>query len=93
MAGPNLASRLAALEAQLSSCDQDASLDDADDADAFLASIHRIAERYSPEAAETPRIVREGQFSPAQRLAWALRFGTDSDFAECLGEARAMVTA
>lgn len=59
-------------------------------AEAFRNKISRIAERYPDEAAHTPAAERERYFSPAERLAWTIRFArTEDELRAGIDEARA----
>ena len=83
-----LANRLAAIEKRL--C-QIPDSHKATDAKAFIDAILKLADRFHDgdgRMAETERRIR---LSAAQRLAWALRFGTPEQFDQAIADAAEMM--
>lgn len=84
----NLSRRLAAIEKRLGA---QPGTDHTADAKTFADAILRLADRFHEADAamdEAERIIR---MSPAQRLAWALRFGTDAQLEQAMADSMEMV--
>lgn len=61
------------------------------DAKAFVDAILSLADRFFDEDARMDETERRIRLSAAQRLAWALRFGTPRQFNQAISDAVEMV--
>lgn len=83
-----IARRLAAIEKHLGTLP---AVDCSPDAKAFTDAILRLADRFGDVDARIDAVERRIRFSPAERLAWALRFGRPEEFDQALADAAEMV--
>ena len=83
-----LSSRLAAIEKRIAACPAP---NTAVDAETFRKAVLRLADGFHDADGRMPDAERQRRYSPAQNLAWALRFGTPEQFDKALADAAEMV--
>ena len=87
MAFARLETRIAALEGATSS---NSEVDLQEHAKAFTDAIQRLADRFDDSRGNV-RPCEQDHWSPAMRLAWAMRFGGPAECDAMLAEAKSMV--